>query len=87
MTSVLELLNCRNIAKRREQSSLLPLIEQSIEVILESTLADLQSQMVGGDILDRVGLIENDDLVFGKKTRPLLSQREVGEEQRVIDDE
>ena len=54
-----------------------------------STLAlgELQAQMIGGDVFQRVRLVEDDDLVIGQKTRPLAPQGQVAEEQGVIDDE
>ena len=48
---------------------------------------DLQAEMLGGHVLQGVGLVEDGDLVIGQQARPVPAQGEVAEEQGVIDDE
>ena len=42
--------------------------------------------MAGGDVLDGVGLVENDHVIFGQVIHAGNPQRQIGEEQGVIDD-
>ena len=44
-------------------------------------------EVVGGDVFERVGLVEDDDLVVRQKPGPGAAQGEVAEEQGVVDDE
>ena len=70
-----------------EQSFVLPVGEQLVQLIFHGPLGHLQAEVVGGDILDRVGLVENHGLVIRQQVGARLSQRQVAEEQGVIDDQ
>src|SRR5262249_18715474 len=44
------------------------------------------TKMLGGDVFERMGLVENRDLIFGQEAGALGTEREIAEEQRVVDD-
>src|SRR5690606_34294697 len=62
-------------------------IVQAIERIIELAAGNLQTDVTGGGVFQRMGFVENDDVVVGKDADVLSSQRQIAEEQAVIDDE
>ena len=54
-----------------------------------STLAagDVDAQVVAGDGFDRVGFVEDHDVVVGQDAHAGPPQRDVAEQQRVVDDQ
>ena len=68
----------------------LPVPLQTRQGAPDPTAGDLSAQVIGGDVLEMVGLVEDDALVRREDRRFLpvvrrLAHREVGREQMVID--
>ena len=55
--------------------------------VLDLAAGDVDAQVVAGDRFDRVGFVEDHDVVVGQDADAGPPQGEVAEEQRVIDDE
>ena len=57
--------------------------------LLEAVVADRDAEVLAGDVLDLVRFVEHHGVIFGQDAALVLlvAQREVGEEQVVIDDD
>ncbi len=80
---------CRRVlgGNEGEQAAAAAWAEQLVEQVLDGAAADLQAEVIGGHVLQRVRLVEDDDLVVGQQVRSLAAQGEVAEEQGVVDDQ
>ena len=57
------------------------------QLIAQAAFTDFQAEMLPGDVLHRVRFIQNHRIVFWKIIDPRRPQRQIGEKQRVIDDQ
>ena len=69
-----------------QQAAVRAVVVQLVEQIIDLRRRDAQAQVIAGDVLQRMGLVEHDDIVIGQDARPLPPQGQVAEKQRVIDD-
>lgn len=74
-------------SSRCEQPLHRAIVPQLVELVVDLSAAERQPHVVAGDGLDRVGLVEDRDVVVGQDAASLATHSEVGKEQRVIDDE
>ena len=64
-----------------------PLVVQLGKHPLDAAARHGKAEMFAGDVLDHVGLVEDDDVVVGQQLDPGPAQRQVGKVERVVDDE
>ena len=62
-------------------------VVELVEHVLDLAAGDVDAQVVAGDGFDRVGLVEDHDVVVGQDAHAGAPQGDVAEEQRVIDDQ
>jgi len=64
-----------------------PLVMKRIQQVPDVGVGDAQPQVVAGDVFDRVGLVEDQEIVVRQNGRTLRAHREIGKQERVVDDE
>ena len=62
-------------------------VEQFVQRVFDGGPTDAQSQMGAGDVLDRMGFVQNDRLVVGEDVDSFLPQGQIGEEECMVDDQ
>ena len=67
-----------------EQSLLGPVAVQLVQHVLDLPAGDGETEMIGGDLFQRVSLIEHNHVVVGQHARSLAPQRKVRKEQRMV---
>src|SRR5262245_52192555 len=79
----------RAVNRQQTVHGIAPLVQQLAQQIIDLAARDLQPQMFRGDVFERVGLVENHDVVFrqDRVLDALRAQCQVAEEQGVIDHE
>ena len=70
-----------------EESLAGPLVEEPVQGVVHLAAGDAEAEVFGRDRFERVGLVEDDDVVLGQEAGPGAAEGEVGEEQGVVDDE
>ena len=70
-----------------QQAAVGAIVVELVEQVIDLRRRDAQSQVVAGDVLQRMGLVEDHHFVVGQDARPLPPQGQVAEEQRVVDDQ
>ncbi len=62
-----------------------PRVVQPGQRVVDPDARELQAQVLAGDGLERVRLVDHGDLVLGQQAEAVAPQRQVGDEQRVVD--
>ena len=70
-----------------EEAPVCPFVRQPGEHEIDAQARKLQTQVLTGDGFKRVGLVENRQVVFRQQFESRSPQREIGDEQRVVDDQ
>ena len=87
LPGVVEEFEAFGITVSGEDALVRPRGEELVEQVFDLPLAKAYAQVIGGDVFERVGLVEDHGLVVRKQTRVLPTQRQVTEEQRMVDDD
>ena len=62
-------------------------VVERAQVVADAGFTDLDAEMLPGDVFDRVRFIENRQIILRQILHARHTQRQIGEEQRVIDDQ
>ncbi len=60
-------------------------VVQAIQEILDLPAADARPEMGAGHVLQRMGFVQDRDVIVGQDRRMLGPERQIGEEQSVVD--
>ena len=70
-----------------EQALVRAVVVQLVEHVLDLAAGDVDAEVIAGDGFDRVGFVEDHDVVVGQDAHAGPAQGDVAEQQRVIDDQ
>ena len=70
-----------------EETPVRPFVVQPGQHEINAQAGELQTQVLASDRFERVGLVENRHVVFGQQSESRRPQRQIGDEQRVVDDQ
>ena len=87
VAAAIDLLLLLQQAVMNEQTFVRAVVVELIEHVLDLAAGDVDAEVIAGDGFDRVGFVENHDVVIGQDADARAPQRDVAEQQRVIDDQ
>jgi len=70
-----------------QQPAIGPVVVEPPQHVIDLPAGDAQPEVIAGDRLDRMGLVEDDHVVVGQDAHLVSPQGQVGEEQGVVDDQ
>ena len=70
-----------------QQAFVRAVVVELVERVLDLAARDVDAQVVAGDGFDRVGFVEDHHVVVGQDADARAPQRDVAEQQRMIDDQ
>src|SRR5262249_11376360 len=75
------------VGEEGQQPAAAARVVELVEQVLDGAPADVQAEVLGGNVLQRVRLVEDDDAVVGQQAAAGAAQGQVAEEEGVVDDE